>query len=249
MGVCRGPLSDCYRLNETQRDYLDDGAWPNGGELVQSALLDFPSHRFHPFFWLIWQIWMQQIRRWVNLCRPLVRISSLRRMKIPSGEAHIKAPHTYNLQFEARARDNIPDTRDDGPAEGYIIQEMAIIETSWLDLGALICTSREGINSWRWITISFFDYCDIHEVMWNSITSKVLTFDDKTTRAAIESRYAATFNWGHVIPGTIPTCIQRLNQAAVWQRLKLQISYEGILPQTPSWMRSWLRLGNPQLNN
>jgi hypothetical protein len=33
------------------------------------------------------------------------------------------APYTYKLQLEALARDNVPDTRDNGPAEGYFIKE------------------------------------------------------------------------------------------------------------------------------
>jgi hypothetical protein len=31
--------------------------------------------------------------------------------------------------MQARARDNVPDTRDDDPAEGYFIKERAIVET------------------------------------------------------------------------------------------------------------------------
>jgi hypothetical protein len=34
-----------------------------------------------------------------------------------------EAPYTYKLQLEARERDNVPDTRDDGPAEGYFIEK------------------------------------------------------------------------------------------------------------------------------
>jgi len=33
------------------------------------------------------------------------------------------APDTYKLQLEARARDIVPDTRDNSPAEGYFIKE------------------------------------------------------------------------------------------------------------------------------
>jgi len=50
-------------------------------------------------------------------------------MTIHSGEAHLELPYTYKLQMEARATDNVPDTRDDCPAEGYIIKERAIVET------------------------------------------------------------------------------------------------------------------------
>jgi hypothetical protein len=43
-------------------------------------------------------------------------------MTIHSAEAHLEAPNTY-IQLEARARDIVPDTRDNGPAEGYFIKE------------------------------------------------------------------------------------------------------------------------------
>jgi len=59
-------------------------------------------------------------------------------MTIHSGEAHLEAPYTYKVQLEARARDNVPDTRDDGPAEGYFIEERAIVETTRFGLRSAI---------------------------------------------------------------------------------------------------------------
>jgi len=55
-------------------------------------------------------------------------------MTIHSGEAHLEEPYTYKLQLEARARDNVPDTRDNSPAEGYISRNRAIVETMGIGL-------------------------------------------------------------------------------------------------------------------
>jgi hypothetical protein len=57
-----------------------------------------------------------------------------------------EAPYTYKLQLEARARDNVPDTRDDGPAERYFIKERAIVETMGIGLTSADMTIPEMLG-------------------------------------------------------------------------------------------------------
>jgi len=42
---------------------------------------------------------------------------------IQRSSSPVEGPYTYKLPLEAQARDNVPDTRDNGPAEGYFIKE------------------------------------------------------------------------------------------------------------------------------
>jgi len=42
---------------------------------------------------------------------------------IQQSSSPAEAPYPYKLQLEARARDNAPNMRDDGPAEGYFIKD------------------------------------------------------------------------------------------------------------------------------
>jgi hypothetical protein len=63
---------------------------------------------------------MEEIQSRTNPCGSAVGRSSPQ--TIHSGEAYLEAPNTY-IQLEARAREIVPDTRDNGPVGGYFIEE------------------------------------------------------------------------------------------------------------------------------
>jgi hypothetical protein len=65
---------------------------------------------------------MEQIQSRKNPCGPAVVRSSPE--TIHSDEAHLEPRNTY-IQLEVLARDNLPNTRDNGSVEGYFIKEMS----------------------------------------------------------------------------------------------------------------------------
>jgi len=137
-------------------------------------------------------------------------------MTIHNCEAYLEVPYTYKLQLETRARDNVADTRDYGPAEGYFIEECAIVETTRFGLrsanmhipGMHYCSEMEANQS--------FNYCDIHQI--------ILT---------IECRDANIHNGGLAIPSTIPTTIQQIKSGNCMGEITI--------PNTmPNFLRSYI---------
>jgi len=65
--------------------------------------------------------------------------------------------------------------RGDGPAQGNVIVNRAIVETIWIGLTSADMPIPELLgDGWQ----SVFDSGDINKVMWNSTLSEMLTFDD-----------------------------------------------------------------------
>jgi len=97
-----------------------------------------------------------------------------RRMTIESEERTLESRRLMK-QLEAQAWDNVPDTRDDGPPEGYLSRKRPISETMRIELSSADMPIPEMLGDGRQ---SILGYGDIHEVMWNSTLSNTLTSDD-----------------------------------------------------------------------
>jgi len=92
-----------------------------------------------------------------------VRRYSRKQMTIESEEAAYEH-RTLKQKFVATARDNVLVTRDDSPAEGYLLSKQSIIDNMWIGLTRANMPISEMLgDGWQ----SIFVYGNIHEVCGN----------------------------------------------------------------------------------
>ena len=156
--------------------------------------------------------------------------------------------------LDAWAWDNVPDTRDDVPAEA-IIETMRIgLTSSWYAHPCDALMLRDGLQS-------IFDYGDIHEVMCKSTLSRILAVDDNLQ----DWQLSAEMQINDLPPALLYWVQSRLlfrrpNQVPYGREYNAHynadynteynaISVPKLHHREYSQMRSQLRLGVPELHN
>jgi hypothetical protein len=85
--------------------------------------------------------------------------------------------------------------------------------------------------------------------MWNSPTSKILTFEDKHPAKQLKSNMQFYILAVVLYRTNSQLLLKRLNQAPIWQRLQRLISDQVTLPRKQSQLQFKLRLQNPERPN